>query len=231
MNKDNQKVIAIILAAGMGSRMGLGYNKIFFNFAKPLICYTIEAFENNSNIDEIIIVSAKNEQKMFVNILNKKKYKKISKIVEGGETRQDSSRIGVENSDSDFVIVHDGARPFITQEIISDSIQNAKEFGSAIVAVPCKDTVKLAKENEIIKKTVDRSKLWMAQTPQTFQSDIILKAHQDAKENNFIGTDEASLIERVGGEVKLVMGSYDNIKVTTEEDLLLAQLIIDKYKL
>lgn len=231
MNKENQKVTVIILAAGMGSRMGLGYNKIFFDFKKPLICYTIDAFEKNDDVDEIIIVSAKGEEEKFANILNKQNYQKILKMVEGGETRQDSSRIGVENSDSDIIIVHDGARPFTNSKIISNSIENAKKFGAAIVAVPCKDTIKLAKKEDIIKKTVDRSKLWMAQTPQTFQSDIILKAHQDAKENDFIGTDEASLVERMGGEVKLVMGSYDNIKVTTEEDLLLAQIIIDKYKL
>ncbi len=231
MNKINEKVTAIILAAGMGSRMGLGYNKIFFDFEKPLICYTIDSFENNNNVDEIIIVCAKGEEKKFNEILNEQNYKKISKIVKGGETRQDSSKIGVENSGGDIIIIQDGARPFTTQAVISDSIKSAKEFGSAIVAVPCKDTVKLSKENDIIKETVDRSKLWMAQTPQTFRREIILKAHRDAKENDFIGTDEASLIERMGGEVKLVMGNYDNIKITTEEDLLLARLIIDKYKL
>ncbi len=231
MNKINEKVTAIILAAGMGSRMGLGYNKIFFDFKKPLICYTIEAFENNDDINEIVIVCAKDEEKKFNEILNKQNYKKISKIVEGGKTRQDSSKIGVENSGGDIVIIQDGARPFTTQEIISNSIKGAKDFGSVIVAVPCKDTVKLAKEEELIEKTVDRSRLWMAQTPQVFQHDIILKAHQDAKDSSFVGTDEASLIERMGGEVKLVMGSYNNIKITTEEDLLLARLIIDKYKL
>lgn len=231
MNKGNKKVTAIILAAGMGGRMNLGYNKIFFDFKKPLICYTLDVFEKNKDIDEIIIVSAKGEEKKFNEILDKENYQKISKIVEGGETRQDSSRIGVKSSDGDIIILQDGARPFTKSEIISNSIQLAVEFGSAIVAVLCKDTVKLAKENEMIEKTVDRSKLWMAQTPQIFQRDIILEAHEDAKDDNFIGTDEASLIERMGGEVKLVMGSYDNIKVTTEEDLLLAQLIIDKYKL
>lgn len=228
---NKQKTAAIILAAGMGNRMNLGYNKIFYNFKKPLICYTIDVFEKSKVVDEIILVVAKNEENKFKEIINNNNYQKISKIFVGGETRQDSSRIGVENCDAEIVLIHDGARPFIKQETITKSVEATKKFGASIFAVPCKDTVKLAQEDKIIDKTLNRTKIWMAQTPQTFFRDLILEAHTKAKAENFIGTDEASLLEKIGKKVKLVMGSYDNIKVTTEEDLLLAKLIIKKHNL
>lgn len=230
--KDNKKVIAIILGAGMGSRMELGYNKIFFAFKKPLICYTIEAFENTECVDEIIIVRAKNEGREFEEIIKKNKYKKVFKIIEGGKTRQDSSRLGVESArEAMIVVIHDGARPFITSKIILNSVELARKNESNIVAVAVKDTIKQVDKNKIIRKTVDRSELWAAQTPQTFEYDLILKAHQDAYKNNYIGTDEASLVERAGEKVQIIEGSYNNIKITTQEDLLLAELIIKKYKL
>lgn len=197
-----------------------------------MICYTIEVFERAECIDEIVIVRADSEEKEFRKILQENNYQKISQVIVGGETRQDSSRLGVESAeDADVVVVHDGARTFITEELITKSVKLAQAGVSNIVSVPIKDTIKRVGDDKIIQETVDRSKLWAAQTPQSFPREVMLEAHQDAYKNNYIGTDEASLLERIGKEVKIVEGSYNNIKITTQEDLLLAKLIIKKNNL
>lgn len=221
------KTTAIILAAGQGKRLGLGHNKMFYEFAKPLLAYTIHPFEAHPDIDEILVVANQNEVEAIQKLIQKFQFSKVKVVLEGGKTRQDSCYNGVQAcEESGIIMIHDGARPFVTHEIISQSLKDALEFGASVVGVPVKDTTKLAMADGFVSQTLERDKLWQIQTPQTFRSALIREGHTQAKADGFKGTDDASLIERLGHRVKLTMGSYDNIKITTREDLILAEKIL-----
>lgn len=229
MQKNTSHVTAIILAAGLGSRMCLGYNKVLHVMDKPILSYSLEAFERSSCISDVVLVVAERDRSEIDSMLKQGEFSKVKRIVSGGETRQDSSRIGVSTAESaDIVAVHDGARPFVSQKTIDACLKSAKRYGSGVVAVPAKDTMKRATADGIVEETIDRSTLWIVQTPQVFRYDILRKAHEKACRDGFVGTDEASLVERLGSEVRLVEGEYENIKVTTPEDLSLAQIILEK---
>ncbi|MCR8745928.1 2-C-methyl-D-erythritol 4-phosphate cytidylyltransferase [Romboutsia lituseburensis] len=212
----------IIVAAGTGSRMKMGINKQFIKLEeKEIIAYTIEQFRNNKNIDDIVVVIKEEEKEFFdIEIIQKYKFDKI-KIAFGGRERQDSVYNGLKLLDEkcSVVLIHDGARPFVSNEIIDKSIDEAKEYKAVVVGVPVKDTIKIVDNENNISQTPDRNTLWAVQTPQTFDYSILLKSYEDAFKEEFYGTDDAMLVERIGYKVKMIEGSYNNIKITTQEDL------------
>lgn len=223
--KDTGKVTVVILAAGEAKRMNAGKNKLFLKLRKPIFVHTIEAFERNGKIDEIVVVINEKDRADCEKLLEEYPFKKISKLVAGGKERQDSSFNGVFSADGDIITIHDCARPFVSQECISNSVDDAVKYGVSVVAVPAKDTIKEGK-GEFVDRTLDRSNLWIIQTPQSFRADIIKEAHEKAKKDGFTGTDDTMLAERLGYRVKITMGHYDNIKITTPDDLAVADKIL-----
>ena len=215
------KTIAIITAAGYGKRMGKP--KQFLEiYGKPILERTISVFEQAKIIDEIIVVV--NEE----DVARVKKSGKVRQVISGGRKRQDSvfNALNVLPEDVEIVAIHDGARPFVTPEIIEQAVSEAIKVGAVVVGVPVKDTIKSVRSSGLgVRSTLNRNELWAAQTPQVFKKDIILKAYQDGKDK-FQVTDDAMLVEKMGKPVKMVMGSYQNIKITTPEDLIVAQGIL-----
>ena len=219
----------VIVAAGTGSRMNMGINKQFIKLeGKEIIAYTIEKFYNNSNIEDIVVVVKEDESAFFKKeILDKYNFKNV-KIAYGGKERQDSVYNGLKLLDEkcDVVLIHDGARPFVSDKIIDKSIEEAKEHKAIVVGVPVKDTIKVIDNDKNIVDTPNRSVLWAVQTPQTFDYNILIDAYKDAFKNKFYGTDDAMLVERIGYKVKMLEGSYNNIKITTQEDLNIGSQIL-----
>lgn len=211
----------IILAAGTGSRMGLGYNKILYPLAgKPVIVHTVQSFKNDPACHEIVVVT--NDKETLTQWLPD------VKIVEGGKERQDSVYQGLLATTSETVLVHDGARPFVTLEMIQNLLAKTLEGGAAILGVPVKDTIKRVQNGKVL-ETLERQELYACQTPQAAPRELLLKAHKQAQKDGFLGTDEASLIEKyTDTTVHLVEGSYTNIKLTTPEDLLLAERLLQE---
>lgn len=219
----------VIVAAGTGSRMNMGINKQFIKLeGKEIIAYTIEKFYNNSNIEDIVVVVKEDESEFFKKeILDKYNFKNI-KIAYGGKERQDSVYNGLKSLDKkcDVVLIHDGARPFVSDKIIYNCIEEVKEHKAIVVGVPVKDTIKIIDNDKNIVDTPNRSVLWAVQTPQTFDYNILIDAYKDAYKSGFYGTDDAMLVERIGYKVKMVEGSYNNIKITTQEDLSVGSQIL-----
>ena len=219
----------VIVSAGRGSRMKADINKQFLKLQnKEVIAHTIDKFYNNENIGEIIVVVREDEAEIFkINIIEKYGYKNI-KIAFGGSERQDSVYNGLKMVDENckIVLIHDGARPFVNNETIDSAIESAKENKCVIVGVPVKDTIKVIDENNNVCDTPDRSTLWSIQTPQVFDYSLIMKAHEKAREDNYYGTDDSMLMEYFGQKVKVVEGSYNNIKITTTEDLKIGEEIL-----
>jgi len=225
----------IIVAAGKSRRMNSTVSKQFiFIGGKPILAYTMDAFEKSSLIDKIVLVINEAEiEKCKKTIVNKYNYKKLMKIVPGGKERQNSVFNGLKvlPSETNLVAIHDGARFLITPDIIDRAVRGAYDSNGVIVVMPIQDTIKETNSNKIISKTFNRDRLWAAQTPQVFPYSIIMKAHEKAREDNFLGTDDASLVERLGYEVDIVRGSVENIKITTNFDLILAEIILNKRKI
>ena len=224
------KTSVIIPAAGSGKRMGGNRSKQYLTIGdRPILIETLIVFSESPYIDEIILVSPADDLPLIKKMLKDYSLNKVSKIVIGGKERQDSIRNGLNSIDSqdparDIILVHDGVRPFINDEIIKEVIDSANRYGAAIVAVPVKDTVKKVWDASII-ETMPRENLWLAQTPQAFSAKIIIDAYANAERKGLRGTDDASLVEAMGLDVKIVMGSYENIKITTPEDLIFAEAI------
>ena len=219
----------VIVAAGTGSRMNMGINKQFIKLeGKEIIAYTIEKFYNNSNIEDIVVVVKEDESDFFKKeILDKYNFKNI-KIAYGGKERQDSVYNGLKLLDKKchVVLIHDGARPFVSDKIIDNCIEEAKNHKAVVVGVPVKDTIKVIDKDKYIVDTPNRSVLWAVQTPQTFDYNILIDSYKEAFKNGFYGTDDAMLVERIGYKVKMVEGSYNNIKITTQEDLNIGSQIL-----
>ena len=207
----------------------MGINKQFIKLeGKEIIAYTIEKFYNNSNIEDIVVVVKEDESEFFKKeILDKYNFKNI-KIAYGGKERQDSVYNGLKLLDKkcDVVLIHDGARPFVSDKIIYNCIEEVKEHKAIVVGVPVKDTIKIIDNDKNIVDTPNRSVLWAVQTPQTFDYNILIDAYKDAFKSGFYGTDDAMLVERIGYKVKMVEGSYNNIKITTQEDLSVGSQIL-----
>ncbi|GKZ04117.1 MULTISPECIES: 2-C-methyl-D-erythritol 4-phosphate cytidylyltransferase [Paraclostridium] len=219
----------VIVAAGTGSRMKKDINKQFIKLKnKEIVAHTIEKFYNSENIDDIVVVIREDEEEYFnKNIKEKYGFTNI-KVAHGGNERQDSVFNGIKmlKKECDVVLIHDGARPFVTDDIIKRSINKANEHNAIVVGVKVKDTIKVVSDNGNIVDTPNRSYLWAVQTPQVFKYDIITKAYEDAYNNNYYGTDDAMLVERIGYNVKMIEGSYNNIKITTQEDLEFGEQIL-----
>ena len=215
------KTFAIIPAGGKGKRGGTEIPKQYLRFhGKELIAYTLEVFQKNNLIDEIII-SAESEYFSLLNeIKDKYNLTKISQIVEGGEARQDSVKNAlkaINADDNDLIAVHDAARPLLPENILTKAINIAKEKGNALVCLKARDT--LLKGDEFVKEYVDRSEMYYVQTPQIFKYRDLMKAMKNAYEKNFIGTDESMLIKQIGIDINIVEGSMLNFKVTTSTDI------------
>lgn len=229
------KLAVIIPAAGSGSRMGSRIPKPFLKLRGVTILeHTIKSFANVDFVTQIIVSTSRDRVKEVKSILNNfsDKVEHMS-VVEGGLERQDSinNALSIVSENVELVAVHDAVRPFISKELIEECSQAALKFGGAIIAVPAKDTIKEVGVDAIIQNTPDRSKLWQAQTPQIFQTKLIKKAYRSADENNFIGTDDASLVERIKGTVKVIEGDRRNLKITYPIDLKVAELILDEENL
>jgi len=226
------KTSAIIVAAGSGSRMKANINKQYLLLSgsgKQILAHTLEVFESSELISEIIVVINKEEHKQFEScILNPYNFSKIKSVVDGGVDRQESVFNGLASvsGDIEIIAVHDGARPFVTLDIINNSIAAAVIGGAACVGVPVKDTIKQVNQSRIVEKTLDRKLLWSVQTPQVFKKEILINAHKKAISDVFRGTDDCVLVERLGQAVQMIMGSYSNIKITTPEDLAFAEAFV-----
>lgn len=228
-------VSVIIASAGMSNRMGSGINKQFILIDnKPILAHTIEKFDKSKFIDEIIVVARATEiDYCKKEIIKKYGFTKVTKIVKGGKERQDSIYNGILalSDKSDIVLTHDGARPFLREELILKGINGAIEFGACVIGVPVKDTIKVINENNQVHHTPNRALLWAAQTPQCFKTDILKKGYEYASKESIIATDDSSLVEKYGHPVKMIMGSYDNIKITTPDDLIIAESIFKNMNL
>lgn len=228
-NKKNY-ISAVIPAAGQGQRMQAGINKQFLTLrGKPILAYTLDAFEKHPLINEIVLViSAKEFDLCKKEILLKRHYTKV-KCVEGGASRQESVFSGLQGCSpkTDYVLIHDGARPIISQNMITKCVTETQKYQATVVGVPVKNTIKVIKDDGYIDHTPDRSTLYQIQTPQCFEYALIMQAHKQALANHFTGSDDASLVERIHKPVKIVRGQYSNLKITTPEDLILAESIID----
>lgn len=227
------KNVALILAAGQGKRMGLGINKQFLELdGKPVLYYTLDAFSKNKNIDEIFLVCAEGELEYCREyIVNKFKFSKVKGIVPGGLERQDSVYNGLKAiNNCDIVLIHDGARPFLTDSIIDKGIEMAKAHGACTCGVKSKDTIKIKGESGFSKETLNRESTFLVQTPQCFKYNIILDCHNRLNNNRTLVTDDTMVVEMFNHKVYLYDGDYSNIKITTPEDMIVGESILNNRK-
>ena len=217
----------VIVAAGTSRRM-VGMNKLFATLrGKPLLAWSLDTCQECDLVQQIIIVLNDKDLTRGQELKGQRAWFKVA-LCPGGVRRQDSVKEGLRQiKDCDRVMIHDGARPFLTVNLIKDGLKMADEFGAAAAAVPVKDTIKLADSGKWVKKTLQRNKLWAVQTPQIFNFDLIAEAYENLAVEV---TDDATAVERLAHEVKLYMGDYRNIKVTTREDLALARIIAREWK-
>jgi 2-C-methyl-D-erythritol 4-phosphate cytidylyltransferase len=222
---------AIILAAGKGNRMGEPINKQYLNIkGHPILYYTLKAFTHCDCIDEIIVVAAEGELDYCrEEIIKKYNFFKVKDVVVGGKERQHSVLNGLKaTANCEIVLIHDGARPFISESIISNGIIYAKLYGATACGVQPKDTIKIKDPSGFSLETPEREMLFCVQTPQAFKYDIILDCHKRIHEEGIKVTDDTMVVERYGNKVYLYEGSYNNIKVTTPEDLEIGRQILEK---
>lgn len=223
-------ISVIIACAGSGKRMKVEKNKILLEVqGKSILQYTCEKFTSCEKIDEIILVVAKHDLTVVEQLAKKIIHNKLYKVVVGGSERQYSINNALQAVDvkSEIVLIHDAARPMIKVETINKLIKEVEKSSCAIVGVRVKDTIKIADENKVVSKTPNRDYLWSIQTPQGFKLDIIKTAYQRAQQEGFLGTDDASLVERLNIAVKVVEGEYTNLKVTTPEDLKIIESLLN----
>ncbi|WP_421382611.1 2-C-methyl-D-erythritol 4-phosphate cytidylyltransferase [Bacillus salacetis] len=223
------KYQVIIPAAGQGKRMKAGKNKLLLELeGRPILIHTLEVFERDSDCEGIILAVHSDDKEALAELAVTHEITKVKNMVLGGKERQDSvynALKSVENAE--MVLVHDGARPFIAGSVIKELVKEAEIRGAAIAAAPVKDTIKKAADG-VVQETIERSSLWQVQTPQAFRTQLLMDAHQRAEREGFTGTDDASLVERMGEEVGIIESDYDNIKITTPEDLYFAEAILAK---
>lgn len=221
-------VTAIFPAAGASRRMGGGVNKNLRDLlGEPILLRTLKVFSRVERINRLIVVVASAEVSSVSELLNHTEGLKPWRVTVGGSERQHSIANGLKllTDDATIILVHDAARPLVSARTIEDVIDAAERFGGAIAAVPSKDTIKVIDTEGFVRYTPPRSELFMVQTPQGFKRDVLLRAYAQASADNFLGTDDASLVERLGVRIKVVTGGYDNIKVTTPEDLAIAETL------
>lgn len=221
-------VSAIVLAGGRGKRMGSVQSKQYIDLnGRPILYYTLNRFINNNNIDKVILVIPEDELKYCQREVLDKYNLTVDSIALGGKERQDSVYNGLKKAEgSDIVLIHDGARPFVSEKIIYDGIRYAEIYGAAAPGVMPKDTIKVKNTEGFSVETPERSRLVAVQTPQIFNYHMILKCHEKVKENKLEVTDDTMVAELFGNDVYLYEGEYTNIKITTPEDLILAQYLV-----
>lgn len=227
---EKQKYAAIVLAAGSGKRMNSQVHKQYLIIQdRPVLYYSLKEFQDSA-VDEIVLVVGKGEEEFCRReIVDKYGISKVKAIVEGGKERYHSVFEGLkQTSDADYVLIHDGARPFVNQDIIRRCMLEVLEYQACVVGMPVKDTIKIADEGGYAKQTPDRKNVWMIQTPQTFSYALIYEAYEEMlKTEDTAITDDAMVLERIKGKKsKLIEGSYRNIKITTPEDLLIANVYL-----
>ena len=224
---NHQKVGAIIVAAGESQRMG-GIDKVLATLGgEPLLVRATRPFQQCRLVDQLVVVVSGEKEEHCRHLVSGEEWSKVSDVCLGGRRRQDSVAAGLKRLEQcDWVIIHDGARPLVTVGLIERGLEAAGETGAAVAAVPVTDTIKVTGDDGIVHETPPRKNLWAVQTPQVFRLNMITEAYSGA---NGDVTDDASLVERLGYKVKLYMGSYDNIKVTTSDDLALAEVLWQKY--
>jgi 2-C-methyl-D-erythritol 4-phosphate cytidylyltransferase len=221
------RTIAIIPAGGSGKRMQGSLSKQYLLLnGIPVLAHTLMVFQCTPMIhDVLLVVPAGDIEFVIKTIIEKYGVSKVSQVLPGGKERQDSVKKGLDaaGDDYDVVVIHDGVRPFISEELIRLSVLEACMEEAVTTGVPVKDTVKMVDQGGWIMETLSRNRLWLTQTPQAFKREVIKEAYRSAYDDHFYGTDDASLVERIGVRVKMLRGSYENIKITTQEDLLFAE--------
>ncbi len=224
---EGKTVTGVILVAGNSTRYGKNRNKNFEIInGETVLSYSLKAFEKNTYIDTIIIGAKEEEMATIQNIIKKEKLKKTIHIVLGGNSRQETVYHCIQKTDSDIVIIHDGARPAIKQVYINQCIECMKEYSGVTIGVRSKDTIKITDDNNIVMNTTKRSNTWVIQTPQCFERKILLEMHKKYKEEEV--TDDCMLLEKNNNQVKIIEGDYTNIKITTYEDKKIIEEFIKK---
>ena len=224
------RIVAVVPAGGIGKRMGAGALKQFLMLGgMPLMAHALRVLERAPSVTEVVLVVPKQDRAhALTEVVERYGLKKVRKVVPGGATRQESVHHGLNEVDEDveIVVVHDAVRPFVTEDLIERSIEAARKHVGAIVAVPMKDTPKQVGADRLIQRTLDRTELWLAQTPQTFRRAVIVEAYRRAEMEHVHGTDDAALVERLGHKVGIVEGSWENIKITTPGDMIVAEAML-----
>ena len=219
---------AIVAAAGRGSRLG-ARKQLLDLCGRPVVAWCLDVIAGCAAIDDVVVVCEPDEREACERVARESCGRKLRGVVTGGDRRQDSVLAGLRASapDADFVVIHDGARPFVTEDMLERSLAAARATGAAVVAVQVKDTIKQVSEGGIVTRSLPRETLWAAQTPQAFSVDALSRAYDAAEAEGFVATDDAMLVEWAGtGQVSVVEGSYDNLKITTPDDLIVAEQIV-----
>lgn len=225
---DKKTVTAVILVAGNSTRYGKGVNKNLDKLNnKPILSYSLKAFNDNKYIDDIILVAKSDEIEMMKEVIEKQKINIPIKVIIGGKTRQESVYNAITETNSDIAIIHDGARPLIKQRYINECIENMDKYVGVTVGVKSKDTIKITDENDVVIESTKRENTWIIQTPQCFDRRILLDAHKKYMNDDTI-TDDCMLLEKSGYKVKVILGNYSNIKITTQEDIFMAMNLMDR---
>jgi len=222
------KTAAIIVSAGSGKRFGSTVPKQFHQIDRiPVIVRALWCFEKTSSINAICLVIQKKYMDHYRSLINKYRFKKIYWIIQGGRERQESVYNGLSaiGDGWDMVVVHDGVRPFVSNKLLKAVLQSAVRFGASVPGIKPVDTIKISNNNNFVLKTLERNSLCAIQTPQAFRYDILKRAHEKARDENYVGTDDAELVERCGFRVKIVNGDYRNIKITQKHDIVLGEAI------
>ncbi|GKV55141.1 2-C-methyl-D-erythritol 4-phosphate cytidylyltransferase [Sporosarcina sp. NCCP-2222] len=223
------KYTVMIPAAGSGKRMGAGRNKLFLELGdKPILIHTLELFEQDPACEQIILAVRPDERNEIEGLLGQFEISKANQLVNGGGERQQSVAACIRaHQTGGIVLVHDAARPFIHRDVIHRLVENAEAHGAAIAGVQAKDTMKMASDG-IVEETVDRDRLWIIQTPQAFRYELLAEASEKAEAEGFLGTDESMLVERLGHPIRVVESTYDNVKMTTKEDLVFGEIFLSR---
>lgn len=222
----------VIVAAGKGSRMRSAVSKQYLLLQnRPIILHTLKVFQAMDELSDIVLVVGSEDIVMVENWVEQYEMNKVKAVVAGGSERQNSVHKGLRELGDhvEWVLIHDGVRPFVTEQAVCRLLEEVRQSEAAVLAVPVKETIKIVESDGYIASTPDRAKLWSIQTPQAFRRELIIASHEEAEAAGFLGTDDAMLVERRGIPVKIVEGDYDNIKITTPEDLPRAELILRRY--
>lgn len=218
---------AVVVAAGKGKRMNAELSKQYLPLNdKPIIIHTLECFQHHPLIDQMLLVCGSDDVEYCQELVDRYMLTKVARVVAGGEERQDSVYRGLQHIHTDWVLVHDGVRPFLAKDVLDRVIEEMFYKEAVVLAVPVKDTIKQVDREGIILRTPPRESLWAVQTPQAFRLSTLMRAYEKADKEGFIGTDDASLVERLGIKVHVTKGDYANIKITTPDDLWVAEALV-----